>query len=87
LSAGFAPPIVPQPNARCSPVTPVLMCGSFEQHLLSLKGALLGPLYNLITVYEGIGEMHWSGHELLFLFLHPGVSSRHLEPLAPDAPD
>jgi len=45
LSAGFAPPVVPQPNARCSPVTPVLMCGSYEQHLLSLKGALLGPLY------------------------------------------
>jgi len=25
------------------------MCGSFEQHLLSLKGALLGPLYSMDT--------------------------------------
>lgn len=44
LSAGFAPQVVPRPDARCSPVTPLLMCGSSEQHLLPLKGALLGPL-------------------------------------------
>ncbi len=42
MSAGFAPQVVPRPDARCSPVTPLLMCGSSEQHLLPLKGALLG---------------------------------------------
>jgi len=29
------------------------MCGSFEQHLLSLKGALLGPLYSGRTYLAG----------------------------------
>jgi len=56
LSAGFAPQVVPRPDARCSPVTPLLMCGSSEQHLLPLKGALLGPLYTAPPPCPGCGS-------------------------------